>query len=73
MSSTIIIATMYGNYNFAIKLGPIDTVFKSLNYYLHELVWDQIAWGVPPAPRVAAASASDAHGKRGKRGKKKVA
>eukprot|EP00035_Acanthoeca_spectabilis_P010770 m.189967 g.189967 ORF g.189967 m.189967 type:complete len:177 (+) comp15122_c0_seq3:210-740(+) len=67
VSSTIIIATMYGNYNFAIKLGPIDTVFKSLNYYLHELVWDQITWGVLPAPRVTAASASNAHGKRDKK------
>lgn len=46
ISSTVVIATMYGNYNFAIKLGPIDTVFKSLNYYLHELAWDQIKWGV---------------------------
>lgn len=47
ISSTVLVATMYGNYSFAIKLGPIDTVFKSLNYYVHELVWDQISWGVP--------------------------
>lgn len=45
VSSTIAVATYYGNYSFAIKLGPIDTVFKSINYYLHELVWDQIPWG----------------------------
>jgi uncharacterized membrane protein len=59
ITSTIVIATMYGNYDFAIKLGPIDTVFKSINYYAHELLWDRVTWGVAAPPKQTATAKSN--------------
>jgi uncharacterized membrane protein len=57
IASTVLVATVYGNYNFAIKLGPIDTVFKSINYYIHELAWDRVTWGTTPKKATVAKKA----------------
>eukprot|EP00041_Stephanoeca_diplocostata_P028883 m.836052 g.836052 ORF g.836052 m.836052 type:complete len:148 (-) comp23456_c0_seq4:3241-3684(-) len=48
ISSTITITAIVngGDLRFAFKLGPIDTVIKSLIFYLHEQIWEKISWGI---------------------------
>ena len=44
--TTIVLVWIYfGNITAAISVGIIETIVKTIVYYLHERAWNKIGWG----------------------------